>query len=129
MGRTRTFFLPVAVVFLLALINSHAWAGGKLAVVQYALKAIESVDSGRYIKTEWNAKIRNRASEPVSFTVTIVFVDSNNDVLKEASSPCELQAQQTKSFSDTVLLEASIASRIATTRVRLNEATGDDAAP
>jgi hypothetical protein len=122
----RRFFLPIAVVFLLAFFVVHAKAGDKIAVVQYELKPIASVDSGKYVKTEWNAKIRNRASEVVKFSVTIVFVDSNNETLKETTSQCELKAQQTKSFKDTVLVESSIANKIASTRVKLKEISDAD---
>jgi hypothetical protein len=104
----------------------HAWAGDKIAVVKYELKPVASVDSGRFIKTEWNAKIRNRSSESVVFSITIVFVDSRNETLKEATSQCELAAQTTKSFKDTVLVESSIANRIASTRVQLKEITDTD---
>jgi cell division protein FtsB len=126
---TGRFYLPVAAVILLFFFALHAWAGEKVAVVQYQLKPIASVDSGRFIKTEWNAKIRNRASETVKFSVTIVFVDSNNETLKETTSECELKAQQTKSFKDTVLVESDIASKIASTRVKLDEISDADAAP
>lgn len=121
------FFLPIAVVFLLSFFALHAWGAEKVAVVQYQLKPIASVDSGKYIKTEWSAKIRNRASETVKFSVTILFVDSNNETLKETTSQCELKAQQTKSFKDTVLVESSVANKIASTRVKLKEISDADA--
>jgi cell division protein FtsB len=125
---TGRFYLPVAAVILLFFFALHAWAGEKVAVVQYQLKPIASVDSGRFIKTEWNAKIRNRASEAVKFSVTILFVDSNNETLKETTKQCELKAQQTKSFTDTVLVESSVANKIASTRVQLKETADTDAA-
>jgi cell division protein FtsB len=128
MRNARRFCLPIAVVYLLTFFAVNAWGGEKIAVVQYELKPIASVDSGRYIKTEWNAKIRNRASEAVKFSVTILFVDSNNETLKETTKQCELKAQQTKSFTDTVLVESSVANKIASTRVQLKETADTDAA-
>lgn len=123
MVSSRTFFLPLAVTLFLAL-TCTALAGGKIQVVKYELKPVETVDSGRYIKTEWSAKIRNRASETVTFEITIFFVDSSNETIKEATSSCELQAQETKTFSDTLLLETSIANKVASTRVSLDETDG-----
>jgi len=123
MGNIRTFFLPFAATFLLLFFAAHALAAEKIAVVQYEVRPIEAVDSGRYIKTEWSAKIRNRASEDVKFTVTILFVDNANETLQETTSQGELSAQQTKTFKDTVLLEAAITGRIASTRVTVKETT------
>ena len=129
MVKARICFLSVVVVLLLAFLNLPAWAGGKIAVVQYELKPVKTVDSGRFIKTEWNAKIRNRASESVKFSVTILFVDSNNDTLKETTSQCELSAKETKNFKDTVLVEAAIATKIASTRVTVKEITEEEVSP
>lgn len=128
MGNTRTFFLPIAAALMLSLFAVHAWAAEKIVVVQYELKPVEAVDSGRFIKTEWNATIRNRASEPVKFSVTIVFVDGDNETLKESTCQCELKAQETKPFKGTVLVKSSVANKIASTRVKIEEITdtGDD---
>jgi len=126
----RTFCLPLAAALLLAAFTMHAWASDKISVVQYELKPVASVDAGRYIKTEWNAKLRNGAPEPVNFSVTIIFVDGNNNVLKESTSQCELEAHETRSFKDTVLVESSLASKIASTRVKIDEISDtDDASP
>ena len=121
MRNTRAFFLPLAVAILLSFFTIHAWAGDKIAVVQYELKPVGYVDSGKYLKTEWNAKLRNGASEHVKFNVTIVFVDSSNEVLKEATSEGELNAHETKSFKDTVLVKVDVAAKIASTRVIIDE--------
>jgi hypothetical protein len=128
MGNIRTFFLPLAAGSLLFFFATHAWAGDKISVVQYGLKPVEAVKSGRFIKTEWNAKLRNGASELVKFTVTIVFVDSADEILKEATSQHELQAHETKTFQDTVLVKMEIAKRIATTRVKIDEISDTEAA-
>lgn len=128
MGNTRTFFLPLAAAFLFSFFSTHAWASEKISVLQYELKPVESVEFGKYIKTEWNAKFRNGISEPVTFSVTIVFVDSNNEILKEATSQCELEAHETRSFKDTVLVETSVAKKIASTRVKIDEIADTDAA-
>lgn len=128
MGNTRTFFLPFAAACLLSFLTMNAWAGDKISVVQYELKPVEAVDYGRYIKTEWTAKLRNGVSETVKFAVTIVFVDSDNEILKEATRECELQAHETKSFKDTVLLESDVANKIASTRLKIDEITDTEAA-
>lgn len=129
MESAKTFFLPFTVALLLFFWVTPAWAGEKISVVQYELKPVATVDSGKYIKTEWNAKIRNRASESVRFSLRIVFIGSGDETLKESTSQCELQAHETKAFKDTVLVEASIASKIASTKVKIDELedTGADA--
>ena len=123
MAKARTLFMSVAVIFLMAVSPMHAFAEGKIAVLQYQLKPVAAVDSGRYIKTQWDAKVSNRASELVKFTLTVVFVDSSNKILKEAASQCELNAHETRSFTDTVLVEAAVANKIASTRVKIVEAS------
>jgi hypothetical protein len=123
MGNIRTFFLLFAAIFLLSFFTFHALAADKISVVQYELKPIASVDSGRYIKTEWSAKLRNNVSETVKFSMTIIFVDSDNETLKETTSKGELNPHQTKTFKDTVLVEASVAGRIASTRATVEEMT------
>lgn len=128
MGNTRTFLVQIAAAFLLLFFGMNAWAGEEIAVVQYELKPVEAVDSGRKIKTEWNAKLRNKTSGPVSFEVTIVFLNSDNEILKEATSQCELDAYETKSFKGTVLVEMLTANKIASTRVKIGEVTNTDAA-
>lgn len=121
MGRTRISIMWIGAVILIAYFTINAFAGGKLAVLGYSLKPVETLDSGRLVKTEWNAKVRNRASEPVHFTITIFFVDSKNEEISQAQAKCELNAGETKTFSDTVTLEANIARKIASTRVAIDE--------
>ncbi len=129
MGNARTFFLLIAAAFLSITIAANVQASEKIVVLQYQLKPVESVESGKYIKTEWNAKIRNRASEPVNFSITIAFLNNENEVLKETTSKHSLLAQETKSFKDTMLLEASIASKVSTTKVILKEIPAEGTAP
>lgn len=121
MRNTGAFFLPLAVAILLSFFAIQAWAGDKISVVQYELKPVGYVNSGKYLKTEWSAKLRNGAPEHVKFNVTIVFVDSSNEILKEATSEWELNAHETRSLKDTVLLETAVAGKIASTRVKIDE--------
>lgn len=121
MRNIRAFFLPLAVAILLSFFTFHAWAGDKIAVVQYELKPVGYVDSGKHLKTEWNAKLRNGAQEAVKFKVTVVFVDSSNEILKEATSEFELKGHETKSFTDTVLVKTDVAGKIASTRLKIDE--------
>jgi hypothetical protein len=123
MKNAWTFFVPAAVVFLLFFSALNTLAGEKISVVRYELKPLKAVDSGRYIKTEWNAKLRNGVSEHVRFSVTIVFIDKDNETLKEATSQCELKAHETKAFKDTILVETDIANRIVSTKLTIKETT------
>ena len=121
MGRTRISIVSIVAVILIAYFAINALAGGKVVITEYNLKPVASIDSGRRIKTEWSAKVRNRAPEPVTFTITIFFVDSNNDEITQAQAQCELNAKETKTFSDTVILDAVVANKIASTRVAIEE--------
>lgn len=121
MPRARISIVWIVAFILIAYFAITALASGKVALLEYNLKPVGTFDSGRRIKTEWNATIRNRASEPVRFTVIILFVDGNNEEISQARTECELAAKETKTFSDTVILEAAIASKIASTRVAIEE--------
>ena len=121
MGRARISIVWIVVVILIAYSAINAFASGKVAVLEYNLKPVASLDGGRRIKTEWSAKIRNRAPEAVGFTITIFFIDGNNEEISQAQAQCELEPRETKTFSDTVILDATVASRIASTRVSIDE--------
>lgn len=121
MGRAKISIMSIVAVSLLAYFAINALAGGKVALLEYSLKPVETLDSGQRIRTEWNAKIQNRAREPVSFLVTIFFIDANNEEISQTQAQCELKAKETKTFSDTVVLEATVANRIASTRVAIDE--------
>ena len=123
MGRARISIIWVFAVILLVYFAINAFAGGKVVILEYNLKPVASIDSGRRIKTEWSAKVRNRAPEPVTFTITIFFVDGNNEEISQAQAQCELNAKETKIFTDTVILDAAIANKIASTRVSIDEIT------
>lgn len=121
MGRVRILIISVVSVSLIAYFAMNALAGGKVALLEYTLEPVATVDSGQRIKTEWKATIRNRAPETVRFLVTIFFVDGNNEEISQVQTQCELKAKETKTFSDTVVLEATIAKKIASTRVSIDE--------
>lgn len=121
MKRARISIMLIVAVSLFAYFAINALADGKVALLEYTLKPVETLDSGRRIKTEWNATIRNRAREPVRFLVTIIFVDGNNEEINQAQTQCELKAHETKTFSDTVVLDAAIANKIASTHMTIDE--------
>lgn len=129
MGYARIITILIAAVFMIALIPFGSWAAEKVIVVEYNLKPIGYINSGRSLKTEWSAKVRNRASESVSFDITIVFVDSSNSELKHVTSKGQLKAKETKTFSDTVFLDSSIAAKIASTRALIDEIDTETAIP
>jgi hypothetical protein len=121
MNFSRLIMASVICVLLQILFLPGAWAGEKIALKEYALVPVEAVSSGKYIKTEWHAKLQNRAAEPVSFVLTIIFVDENSETIKETKTQGELAASEIKTFSDTVLLESDLATKVASTRVSINE--------
>jgi hypothetical protein len=121
MGRARIFFMSVVIVSLLSYLAINALAGGKIVILEYNLKPVTAIDSGRRIKTEWSATVENRDHKPVRFLFTIIFIDGNNEEISQVKTQCELKAKETKTFSDTVVLEATIAQKIASTRVTIDE--------
>jgi hypothetical protein len=121
MGRARIFIVSVVIVSLLAYLAINALAGGKVAILEYTLQPVATIDAGRRIKTEWSATAQNRDHKPVRFLLTIIFVDGNNEEISQVKTQCELKAKETKIFSDTMVLEASIAQKIASTRVTIDE--------
>ena len=57
----------------------------------------------------------------MNFKITIFFIDANNEEITQAHAQCDLKAKETKTFSDTVILEATMANKIASTRVSIDE--------
>lgn len=121
MGRARISLMWIVAVFLLVYFALNAFAGGKVVILEYDLKPVKSLDSGRKIMTEWHAKVRNRAPEQVNFTITVFFIDSSNEEISRANAQFQLGARETKMLTDTVTLDAVMANKIASTRVSIEE--------
>jgi hypothetical protein len=75
----------------------------------------------RYIKVDYNVKLRNKSNKPVNSDLTIAFLDEDNMKIGEARTRGSFEAGELKTISDTIVLRTSDASRIASSRVTIEK--------
>ena len=92
-----------------------------ITILKYSLKPVEFERSGRFVKARWNLFLVNEAERPVRFVVRIYFVDKFNNKLDEINKNCEMEANEMKKFSDSILLSEPMARRTCTTRIVIHE--------
>jgi hypothetical protein len=93
----------------------------KTATMGDNLKENIAFSSDRYIKVDYNVKLRNKSDKPVTSDLTIAFLDKDNVKVGEARTTGFFDAGELKTISDTVVLRTSDASRIATSRVTIEK--------
>ena len=77
--------------------------------------------SDKYVKIDYNVKLRNRSSKPVSSDLTIAFLDEDNVKIGEARTKGSFEAGESKTITDTIVLRTSDASRISSSRVTIQK--------
>ena len=73
--------------------------------------------SDRYVKIDYNVKLRNKSSKPVTSDLTIAFLDEDNVKIKEARTKGTFEAGELKTITDTIVLRTSDAARISKSHV------------
>lgn len=92
-----------------------------IATVGDNLKEDLAFASDRYIKLDYNVKLRNKSSKPVTSDLTIAFLDEDNVTIGKARTKGSFEAGELKTISDTIVLRTSDASRIASTHVTIEK--------
>jgi hypothetical protein len=64
----------------------------------------------------YSVELKNNEATPHSFNVNVVFFDKEKNQLKTSKKKVDIQANETKKFTDAVLLDADIAKKVATTK-------------
>lgn len=73
--------------------------------------------SDRYVKIDYNVKLRNKSAKPVNSDLTIAFLDEDNVKIGESKTKGSFEAGESKTISDTIVLRTSDVSRISSGRV------------
>ena len=92
-----------------------------IATVGDNLKEELVFNSDRYVKVDYNVKLRNKSDKPVTSDLTIAFLDEDNMMIGEARTTGSFDAGELKTISDTIVLRTSDASRIASSRVTIEK--------
>ena len=65
-----------------------------------------------YLEIVSKVKLRNNSDKPLTFDVTVAFVDSENDKLGEATETCRIKPGESKKVSNLILLDSNTATKI-----------------
>jgi hypothetical protein len=90
-----------------------------ITILDHTIKPLETVSSGRFIKTVWEVQLCNSSESPINCVITILFIDKNEKPIEEAKKTIEINANETRTYSDTVLLRATLAKQVVSTLVSL----------
>jgi hypothetical protein len=116
MKKTSVYFLT-SVCFLVSLICSmNVWAGDIISILNYSLKPVGYINNDKFLQTIYTIELKNNQDAKHSFSVKVVFFDKESNQLKSAKKKFDIQANETKKFTDAVTIEAELASKIATTK-------------
>jgi hypothetical protein len=110
-------YLVLAASFLITAYSSiNSWANDVISILNYSLKPVGYVDNDKFLQTIYNVELKNNQDTPHSFNVKIVFFDKGNNQLKSSKKKFDIQANETKKFTDAVTIEAELAKKVATTK-------------
>ncbi|NLD35950.1 MAG: hypothetical protein GX654_03690 [Desulfatiglans sp.] len=112
MKNTR-LFIGVLLIIGLMVSTSNTFAGGKYNIDEQSIKKIAE-DAPNKGKTEiiWKATVKNNADKPVTFDVTVDFVNSENEKVGQASKTRTIPAGESKIVSNRVVLNGADAKEI-----------------
>ena len=92
-----------------------------IATVDDSFKKNIADGSDKYIKIDYNVKLRNKSAKPVSSDLTIAFLDEDNVKVGVARAKGSFEAGELKTITDTIVLRTSDASRISGSRVTIEK--------
>jgi hypothetical protein len=121
MRHTR-YCAALTILFLLTVHPSIGISADEnITILKYSLKPVEYDKSGSYVKTRWNLFLLNEAERPVKFVVRIFFVDRFNNQLEQVNKKYEIDANEMRRYSDSVVISEFMARRTLSTEVRIDE--------
>jgi len=114
-ARRYAMFLLIGIVLFSN--YSGALAEDKVSILDHSIKAVATVSSGKFIKIAWTVHLRNEIGQPMTCVVSVAFLDGNKEKLGTANKTSTLNPNESKTITDTVVLSAPLAQRIATGEV------------
>lgn len=94
----------------------NSWGGEVISILNYSLKPVGYINDNKLLQTIYTIELKNNQDAKHSFSVKVVFFDKENNQLKTAKKKFDIQANETKKYTDAVTIEAELAKKIATTK-------------
>ena len=116
MRKARISLLLIISSFLILFFLSNSWAEDIINILNYSLKPVGYVDDNKSLQTVYNIELKNNQGTAHSFNLKIVFYDKAKNQLKESKTKYEIQANETKKYSDVILVDAELGKQISTTK-------------
>ena len=108
--------LLIIAALLIICAPMNLWAEDTISILNYSLKPVGYVSGDKFIQSIWNIELKNNDGAPHSFNIKVVFYDKEKNQLKEVKKDADINAAETKKYSDAVLLEPEMAKKIASTK-------------
>lgn len=108
--------LLIIAVLLTICAPLNLFAEDTISILNYSLKPIGYVSGDKFIQSIWNIELKNNDGAAHNFNIKVVFYDKDKNQLKEVLKDANINASETKKFSDAVLLEPEMAKKVATTK-------------
>jgi len=116
MRKTVISLLLIIAAFLFLSAPMNSLAEEAIGILNYSLKPIGYVSGDKFIQSIWNLELKNNNGAAHSFNIKIVFYDKEKNQLKEVKKDASINANETRKYSDGVLLEPEMAKKIASTK-------------
>jgi hypothetical protein len=117
MKKSSIYLILSACFLLTATCSINSWAAGDaISILNYSLKPVGYINDDKLLQTIYTIELKNNQETKHSFSVKIVFFDKENNQLKSAKKKFEIQAGETKKYTDAVTIEADLAKKIASTK-------------
>jgi hypothetical protein len=94
----------------------NSWAEDTISILNYSLKPVGYVDNDKFLQTIYNVELKNNQGTAHSLNLKIVFFDKENNQLKSSKKKIDIQANETKKYTDAVTIEADLAKKVASTK-------------
>lgn len=107
--RNFKYYLSILVIIGLFIgMNSNSFAEEKYTIDDQSIQnLINQTNNFGTTEIEWKAKVKNNTDKPITFDVTVDFLNSDNEKLGETSKTRRIPAGKSKVVSNKVLLSSS----------------------
>lgn len=111
-----SLFLIISAFFIVYSPMNLRAEDSAISILNYSLKPGGYVDDNKSLQTIYNIELKNNQGTAHSFSLKIVFYDKAKNQLKESKKKYEIQANETKKFSDVILIDAEMGKQISSTK-------------
>jgi len=91
-------------------------ADKSISILDYSLKPVGYIQGEKSIKSKWDMELKNNEGTTQSVNIKILFYDRDKNKLKEVNKKVYINANQTKKYSDEVILDSETAKKVTATQ-------------